>query len=302
MSDFTVKDIRISIFQKGEGAVPHQHDYYQLYHIISGNGLMRFGKSVMELKPHQVILISPGVEHGVCEILGETPLRFLDVIFLLQDSEIADLLQRMANINSVSPDLLEILWKVKTEWNGSNMLRRKMVNGLFQQYFIEYMRMSQNKSEPCGQKVLPFPLNSDELSGVPRMIVDYVQTHYSAGVSLQPMAESLGYSKNYLCRAFKKATNMTIVNYMNHFRIGKALELIRFTDKTLIEISDMVGFNDFHYFSRVFKSVTGSSPGELRNKEKFAIYLENQGSRQTVYRYYNNNNKTQKCNGGKSYD
>lgn len=302
MSDFTVKDIRISIFQKGEGAVPHQHDYYQLYHIISGNGLMRFGKSVMELKPHQVILISPGVEHGVCEILGETPLRFLDVIFLLQDSEIADLLQRMANINSVSPDLLEILWKVKTEWNGSNMLRRKMVNGLFQQYFIEYMRMSQNKSEPCGQKVLPFPLKSDELSGVPRMIVDYVQTHYSAGVSLQPMAESLGYSKNYLCRAFKKATNMTIVNYMNHFRIGKALELIRFTDKTLIEISDMVGFNDFHYFSRVFKSVTGSSPGELRNKEKFAIYLENQGSRQTVYRYYNNNNKTQKCNGGKSYD
>lgn len=302
MSDFTVKDIRISIFQKGEGAVPHQHDYYQLYHIISGNGLMRFGKSVMELKPHQVILISPGVEHGVCEILGETPLRFLDVIFLLQDSEIADLLQRMADINSVSPDLLEILWKVKTEWNGSNMLRRKMVNGLFQQYFIEYMRMSQNKSEPCGQKVLPFPLNSDELSGVPRMIVDYVQTHYSAGVSLQPMAESLGYSKNYLCRAFKKATNMTIVNYMNHFRIGKALELIRFTDKTLIEISDMVGFNDFHYFSRVFKSVTGSSPGELRNKEKFAIYLENQGSRQTVYRYYNNNNKTQKCNGGKSYD
>lgn len=302
MSDFTVKDIRISIFQKGEGAVPHQHDYYQLYHIISGNGLMRFGKSVMELKPHQIILISPGVEHGVCEILGETPLRFLDVIFLLQDSEIADLLQRMANINSVSPDLLEILWKVKTEWNGSNMLRRKMVNGLFQQYFIEYMRMSQNKSEPCGQKVLPFPLKSDELSGVPRMIVDYVQTHYSAGVSLQPMAESLGYSKNYLCRAFKKATNMTIVNYMNHFRIGKALELIRFTDKTLIEISDMVGFNDFHYFSRVFKSVTGSSPGELRNKEKFAIYLENQGSRQTVYRYYNNNNKTQKCNGGKSYD
>lgn len=302
MSDFTVKDIRISIFQKGEGAVPHQHDYYQLHHIISGNGLMRFGKSVMELKPHQVILISPGVEHGVCEILGETPLRFLDVIFLLQDSEIADLLQRMANINSVSPDLLEILWKVKTEWNGSNMLRRKMVNGLFQQYFIEYMRMSQNKSEPCGQKVLPFPLKSDELSGVPRMIVDYVQTHYSAGVSLQPMAESLGYSKNYLCRAFKKATNMTIVNYMNHFRIGKALELIRFTDKTLIEISDMVGFNDFHYFSRVFKSVTGSSPGELRNKEKFAIYLENQGSRQTVYRYYNNNNKTQKCNGGKSYD
>lgn len=287
MSGFNVEDVRIAVFQKGEGAIPHQHEFYQMYHIISGNCLMRLGDRMVEIKPSFVVLISPGVKHGVREIIGENPLRFLNVQFLLDDPEIKELLQKTADINAVSPALLELLWKVKLEWNSNNTLQRKMVNGIFTQYFIEYLRISLSVNSQNDQELPHLALDISQLSGVPRLIADFIQVHYNTTISLQDMAEELAYSKNYLCRAFKRATGMTIINYINRLRIEKALELIRSTDKKLIEINDMVGFNDFHYFCRVFKAITGYSPGEMRNKEKFAIYLENQGSRQTQYRYYN---------------
>lgn len=287
MNGFNVETIRIAVFQKGEGAIPHQHEYYQMYHIISGSGFMRLGEGMVEIRPNFVVLISPGVKHGVCEILGESPLRLLNVQFLLDDKEIEERLQETADITSVPPALLDLLWKVKLEWNSTNLLRREMTNGIFMQYFIEYLRANQDVACQSDGKSVLAAVDISQLSGVPRMIADYIQVHYSANISLETMAEDMAYSKNYLCRAFKKATGITIINYINRFRIAKALELIRCTDKKLIEINDMVGFNDFHYFSRVFKSVTGYSPGEMRNRERFAIYLENQGSRQTKYRYYN---------------
>lgn len=287
MSDIKVTDVRFAIFQKGDGAVPHQHDFYQMYHVISGTGRMRLKEEIVEIGPHMVILIAPGNQHGICDVTGETPLRFLNVQFLIGDSEIKRAFQEMPNRNSAPASFLDLLWKVKMEWSSENILHNKMANGLFEQYFVEYFRINKRAISPANEiEKHHLTLDINQLTGVARMIADYVQVHYASDISLEKIAEDLAYSKNYLCKAFKKATGMTVISYINRFRVEKALELIRSTDKKLTEINDMVGYNDFHYFSRVFKSVIGHSPREMRDKEKFSIYLENKGSPQTIYRYY----------------
>lgn len=291
MGNFCVRSIRIAIFQKGEGAIPHQHELYQLYHVISGNGRMRLGKQIVELQPDFVTVISPGVLHGVFEIVGENPLRLLNVQFLLDDTEIQKAIKLIPQISFAPRDLLDLLWKVKLEWNNQDMFYEKMASGIFEQYFIQYLRLCKCPTRVKKRDDSHWLPDIHSFSGASRMIVDYIQANYSSEISLQKMSDDLAYSKNYLCKVFKKTTGITIATFVNRYRIEKALELIRGGEKKLIEISDMVGFNDFHYFCRIFKSFTGYSPGEMRDREKFAIFLENQGSPQTIYRYYNKNNK-----------
>ena len=59
---------------------------------------------------------------------------------------------------------------------------------------------------------------------------------------------------------------MGIAEYLKKLRIDKAQQLIRTTELTISEISDRVGFSDYNYFRRVFKSETGISAKEYRQQ------------------------------------
>ena len=54
--------------------------------------------------------------------------------------------------------------------------------------------------------------------------------------------------------------------YLNNVRITKAKELIRSSDLRLTDISQMVGYDDQSYFTKVFRRIAGMSPNEYRKK------------------------------------
>ena len=78
--------------------------------------------------------------------------------------------------------------------------------------------------------------------------------------------EHVNVNKSYLCDVFKKEQNVTIINYMTNLRIEKAKELLVHTDMKMYEISVEVGYNDYTYFSQIFKRNTGSTLSEFRKK------------------------------------
>lgn len=99
-------------------------------------------------------------------------------------------------------------------------------------------------------------------------IENYFQANVSENITLQDLADEMGFSKVYMCRVFKKLKNTTPIDYFTHLKIQRAQQMIQsFPSMPLREISEALGFSDMYYFSKVFKRLTGVSPSELRNKK-----------------------------------
>lgn len=92
----------------------------------------------------------------------------------------------------------------------------------------------------------------------------YLDMNYQQRISLDQLAEHFYINKYYLTRVFKEQFGMTILSYLDHVRVTRAKQLLRFTDMTAEEIGREVGIEDPCYFNRVFKKVEGMAPGEYR--------------------------------------
>lgn len=62
---------------------------------------------------------------------------------------------------------------------------------------------------------------------------------------------------------------MTILQYLENIRIGKAREYLKMTEYSVSEIAALVGYNDANYFTRAFRKVCDMSPREFRKQEHF---------------------------------
>lgn len=93
----------------------------------------------------------------------------------------------------------------------------------------------------------------------------YINEHYTEKLALTEIAEVLNISAGHLSITFKKFTGTTLSDYIAYVKIEHAKELIDTHRYLMYEISDLLGFDNPYYFSKVFKKVTGISP---RDHEK----------------------------------
>ncbi len=95
-------------------------------------------------------------------------------------------------------------------------------------------------------------------------IKQFLDENYRDKISLDQIAETFYVNKFYMTRIFKKQYGISIVSYLTQVRITHAKQLLRFTDMPIENVSQECGLSDANYFSRVFRKVEGTSPGEFR--------------------------------------
>ena len=83
-------------------------------------------------------------------------------------------------------------------------------------------------------------------------------------VTLEEVAEKLGYSVTYISHVFKKATGRTPIQYVIRRRIGHAQTLLISTNYSATQIAGMVGYDNTNYFSTLFSKIVGMSPTKYR--------------------------------------
>ncbi len=79
-------------------------------------------------------------------------------------------------------------------------------------------------------------------------------------ITLEQVSRTTFFSAAYCRRVFKKDTGKSIVKYFNELKIEEAKALMIQGGMTLVEISEKLGFDDYNYFSRLFKKECGYSP------------------------------------------
>ncbi len=106
-------------------------------------------------------------------------------------------------------------------------------------------------------------IKSDKDNDYVQRILMETKKRYADKISIETFSEELGVSGSYLSRKFKEATGQTYLDFLNKYRIQKAVKLLETGTYKVYEVSEMTGFSDYKYFSTVFKKYTDSAPSDF---------------------------------------
>ncbi len=117
----------------------------------------------------------------------------------------------------------------------------------------------ENKPERKRENVKNF----DEQTTI-KYLREYVENNYTFDISMQEVAEDMGYSDAYFSKLFKQYFNQNFTAYLTEYKIKKAKELLTDTNNSIKDISRMVGYEDSNYFAKIFKRIVGEIPSKFR--------------------------------------
>ena len=98
--------------------------------------------------------------------------------------------------------------------------------------------------------------------------IAYVNEHYCEKITLTGIAQMVGVSSSYFSTMFSRLTGENLIAYITRLRIEKAAELIRSGSFSLTETAFMVGYEDYAYFSRIFRKAMGVSPRDYASNQE----------------------------------
>lgn len=98
--------------------------------------------------------------------------------------------------------------------------------------------------------------------------IKYINEHFTEDIDLKKLADIEHYNISYYSEWFKNKMNVSPVEYMQNLRVKKAKELLLNTNLTILQISQIVGYEHNSSFTRVFKYLEKISPTEFRRKIK----------------------------------
>lgn len=97
----------------------------------------------------------------------------------------------------------------------------------------------------------------------------FIYNNFCENISLEVVSQHLDLSSSYFSSLFSKATGENFIDYVTNLRINLAKELLLSAKYKVYEISEMVGYDNSHYFSRIFKKVVGVSPLDFKAHNQF---------------------------------
>ena len=100
-------------------------------------------------------------------------------------------------------------------------------------------------------------------------VIDYIESHLDGKLELETVAEAVHYSKYHLHRLFTETVGMTIHDYVQRCQLTEAAKLLVFSDKPIIEIAFICGYESQQSFSLAFKAMYKSPPAEYREERSF---------------------------------
>ncbi len=96
--------------------------------------------------------------------------------------------------------------------------------------------------------------------------IDFMKAHLREPLNVATLAAVVSLSRSHYTTLFKRVTGYAPLNYLNHLRMHRAVELLNTTDWPIKHISDYLGFSDQFYFSRAFNKMHNHSPSEHRRR------------------------------------
>ncbi|MGB4658045.1 MAG: helix-turn-helix domain-containing protein [Mobilitalea sp.] len=107
---------------------------------------------------------------------------------------------------------------------------------------------------------------SGSIRSVVKLAVKYIDSNFFEELTLAKLANKFSVESSYFSKIFRQETGSNLMLYIAQKRIDKAKEYMRDSSINLTEIAFMTGYEDYTYFNRVFRKMTGVSPRDYRSE------------------------------------
>lgn len=101
-------------------------------------------------------------------------------------------------------------------------------------------------------------------------MLSFIHRNYSERITLAEISREASVSTREANRIFQKAIRQTPFEYLLHYRLEQARELLAKSELSIMEISYRCGFTDSTYMGKQFRRIFGETPGEYRRKVKIS--------------------------------
>lgn len=250
----------------------HYHDVYEIYYLLDGRRNYFIQNRTYPVVKGDIVLINVGDIHKTMSSHNASHERILiyfqkefvapvvhegeDINLLdcfMRDQKVLHL--RVSEQAFVQSILLKMVDESKRKQKGYMTYQRVLLTELL--LFIN--RHMEQYDQDGGAY-------SSQLHKKMSDVALYLMENYMNKLSLKLVADRFYISPCHLSRAFKKTTGFTFIEYLNSVRIKEAQKLLKETKKSVMEISEMTGFDSQTHFGRVFKGITGMSPLQYRKQ------------------------------------
>jgi AraC-like DNA-binding protein len=225
---------------------------------LSGEGIYEDETGAHPIKAGQAFLTEIPSNHRYYYPGGGQPWEFL---FLLIRPQIVlpnwqDALSRLGNtpLLSAGSRPVRLLQQIYDEARTGRISDPYLASSYVYQFVTELCRYSLGSHGEWPDKV--------------KRAVAIIESRYASMLSLEQLADELGWSKYHFLRVFAASVGMTPGDYLNRIRTERAMELLRITSYSVEQIAEQVGYSSGSYFIKAFRRLTGLTPGMFRRGEE----------------------------------
>ncbi len=228
------------------------------------------------INPGDILIIPPGEVHEL--YAPESGKRF---IFLMNISLISKLkgfsgIQSMLShplllskdsFPKIYDDIYQILLQIRNEYFNNNDYAELTIQALLINLLVKIGEHHNNAEELFPNVRL---YKQKEYVQKFNQALEYIDNHYMEDVSLEDVADQIGFSKYHFSRLFKQYTDYTFCDYLTFRRIKVAEDYLASPDYSITEVAMQSGFSSISTFNRLFKQQKGCTPSEYRSKNSTA--------------------------------
>ena len=248
-------------------SLPHYHAEIQIIRVRDGCTNITINNETYFCHPGDILFCRGGEPHSICPISGQncvvdfiaispTIFRFITRANYQVKRHIPREELREKGLEEFSNHMFV---SVRKELKEQALGYQEAIQSLLELFLVYYTRYF--LVDPPQKVEPPKYANLIRL----QKAMNYIDQNYSQEITLQKIAEIMGYEACHCSKMFKKLIGMNFIAYLNNVRVKKAIEKIYWTDLSITQIAFECGFHNVRNFNRVFKTVTGQSPTEFIN-------------------------------------
>ena len=244
----------------------HDQNCHEITFVYGGEGVIIQNGQEQSIKSGQVHLCFEGDTHQIIPSKS-SPFRFYCMGFTIEPSNplsamLDEVRQKVSPENSVLSDCTDLLGAFRSVLSSlysenqneiTNAIAANALNYILSTVFCGFLRTNHEAHDNVSIK--------DSLLFY---VVNYLKNNVYQINALSQLSNETGYSYSYLSHLFSQKMGQSLKSFFASIRMDAADQLL--LEKSVTEVSDLLGYSSVHAFSRAYKSIRHTLPNTVHQK------------------------------------
>lgn len=248
----------------------HFHPEYEIVYVEGATGTRHVGQHISGYVGSDLVFIGPNIPHLNFDYRVKTEYR--QIVIQLKENFLGDAFLNAPELANIKQLFNRATYGLSFTGETKNIVAEKLKRLQTLDHFGQLLALLEIFQILAKSKEV-IVLNDRNISSKPflkdkmRMatIYEYVDNNYHQKPDVNHIAEQVYMTTAAFCRYFKKQTRMTFTDFVNHYRISQAKNIL-LQDKPVSEACYAAGFEQLSYFNKVFRKLTGENPSDFKKR------------------------------------